>query len=147
MTTTTAQWVFELAMSIMDELDEASGEADIADNAAYKNRSLAILNMLQAECYPASDTYPRGAAGIRPAPPDLPDFGSVLALDDALCRAVLPYGLAAHLLLDENRSLAAYFNQRYQEQLALFKKRGTPAAAEPIEDVYGGIGFESSARW
>ena len=49
---TTAQQVFELAMSLMDELNESSGSADTADTKEYKNRTLAILNVLRVECDP-----------------------------------------------------------------------------------------------
>ena len=55
---TTAQRVFELAMNLMDEVNESTGKADTADTKEYKNRTLAILNILRIECYPASDTYP-----------------------------------------------------------------------------------------
>jgi hypothetical protein len=147
MTTTTGQWVFEQAMSLLDSLDESTGQADTTDNEEYKNRALAILNLLQAECFPVSDTAQTTTAGKRFAPPILVSLDSVLYLDDELCHAILPYGLAAHLVLDENPQVASYCNQRYQELLARFRRLGTPAVSEPIEDLYGGINMGQFGRW
>jgi hypothetical protein len=48
----------------------------------------------------------------------------------------MPYGLAAHLLLDENPSAASYYQQRYDELKATLT-RGLPQSSEDIEDVYG----------
>ena len=77
---------------------------------------------------------------------EITDFESPIDLDDGICQGVLPYGLAAHLLLDENPDVAAYFNQRYQE-LLLQMKNGLPAEAQDIEDLYGGIEYGYFSRW
>ncbi len=143
---TNAQWVFEKAMHLMDEVNESSGSADTADTKEYKNRTLAILNILRNECFPASDTYEVTVPGKRPICPEIVDFTSAIYLDDAIAQGVLPYGLAAHLLLDENPTMASYFQQRYDEQLEE-AKRGVPAVSTDIEDLYGGIGFGQFARW
>ena len=61
----------------------------------------------------------------------LGDFDSMeqpVDLDDAIAQTVLPYGLAAHLLLGENDQMAAFFFQRYAELLR-------------------GIGFRRGAVW
>ena len=143
---TTAQQVFELAIYLMDEQNEGTGAADTVDTASYKNRTLAILTILQEECWPYSDTYGISQAGVRPICPMLAEFTSPLALDDAICRGVLPYGLAAHLLLDDNPGTASYFSQRYEERKAAVKS-ALPRVFGAIEDVYGGIGFSGTARW
>lgn len=59
---------------------------------------------------------------------------------------MLPYGLAAHLLLDENPGAAGYFQQRYDELRALLS-RGLPQESEEIEDRYGGIEYGEFSRW
>lgn len=143
---TTAQTVFERAMHLMDEVNESTGAADTADTKEYKNRTLAILNILAVECFPASDTYTVSAAGKRPVCPEVTAFAEELGLDDGICRGVLPYGLAAHLLLDENPTSASFFQQRY-EQLLAEAKRGVPAVAEDITDLYGGIEYGRHGRW
>ena len=143
---TTAQTVFETAMHLMDEVNESTGAADTNDTKEYKNRTLPILNILQAECFPASDTFAVVQPGKRPICPRIADFTTPLGLDDGLCVGVLPYGLAAHLLLDENPTAAGFFQQRYEEGLAR-AMRGIPAESEDIVDVYGGIEYGQFARW
>lgn len=143
---TNAQWVFEKAMNLMDEVNESTGAADTADTKEYKNRTLPILNILRVECFFASDTYSVSKPGERPICPEITDFDSPIGLDDGICQGVLPYGLAAHLLLDENPDVASYFNQRYQE-LLLQMKNGLPAEAQDIEDLYGGIEYGYFSRW
>lgn len=143
---TNAQWIFEKAMNLMDEVNESTGAADTADTKEYKNRTLPILNILRVECFFASDTYSVKTPGKRPVCREITDFESPIGLDDGVCQGVLPYGLAAHLLLDENPDMASYFNQRYQEML-LQMKNGLPAEAQDIEDLYGGIEYGYFARW
>lgn len=143
---TNAQWVFEKAVHLMDEVNESTGAADYSDTKEYKNRAMAILNILQVECFPASDTFAVTEPGKRPVCPEITDFEAAIGLDDGICRGVLPYGLAAHLLLDENPTAASYFQQRYEEALRA-ARRGIPAVSEDITDVYGGIGFGQFARW
>lgn len=142
---TTAQQVFELAMHLMDEVNESSGKADTADTKEYKNRALAILNVLRVECYPASDTY-AAQPGKRPVCAEIKSFEEAIGLDDGICQGVLPYGLAAHLFLDENPGVASYFQQRYEERLSA-AGRGVPAGSESIENLYGGIEFGQFAHW
>ncbi|MCQ4865583.1 hypothetical protein [Pseudoflavonifractor phocaeensis] len=142
---TTAQEVFETAMHLMDEVNESTGKADASDTKEYKNRAIPILNILRVECFPASDTY-KAEPGKRPVCPRIEAFESPIGLDDGICQGVLPYGLAAHLLLDENPDVAGYFSQRYEELLSA-AGRGLPAGSEDITDLYGGIELGQFARW
>ncbi len=133
-------------MHLMDEVNEVSGSAQIAENRGYKNRVLPILNVLRVECFPYSDTWAVTEPGKRPVCPEIADFESAIALDDGICQGVLPYGLAAHLLLEENPSLASYFQQRYEEGLSALK-RGVPGGSAEIVDLYGGIEYGEFSRW
>lgn len=143
---TNAQWIFERAMRLMDEGTDSALTADVADTQEYKNRTLAILNVLRIECFPASDTFQVTEAGKRPICPEITDFETEIGLDDGICQGVLPYGLAAHLLLDENPSVAGFFQQKYAEMLSQ-AMRSLPAQSEPITDVYGGIEYGCFGRW
>ena len=143
---TNAQYVFETAMTLMDELNEATGKADTSDTKEYKNRTLRILNILRGELFPYSDTFTAGAAGKRPICPAIDDFTSAIELDDYICQSVLPYGLAAHLLMQEDPTSANYFQQRYDELKSLLA-RGLPAESEDIGDVYGGFTYNEFSRW
>ena len=143
---TNAQYVFETAMTLMDELNEATGKADTSDTKEYKNRTLKILNVLRGELFPYSDTFTAGAAGKRPICPAIDDFTSAIGLDDYICQSVLPYGLAAHLLMQEDPTSANYFQQRYDELKSLLA-RGLPAESEDIGDGYGGFPHNEFSRW
>lgn len=144
---TTAQEIFELTMAKMDELDD-NGKVDSSDTAEYRNRTLGILNILQGEVFPYSDTYQDYAdQGRRPICPAIEDFDEPLQLDDFICKSVLPYGLAAHLLLDENPSAAGFYQQRYEELLRKLQSGfGLAATSEDIVDVYG-MGRNPFTRW
>lgn len=146
---TTARDVFNLSMALMDELSD-SGESAWADTREYENRTPSILNVLTGECYQYSDTYEAEEDGKRPYIMPLVSMEDYVSVDDVLARTVMPYGLAAHLLLDENPTAASFFQQRYDELLRRVGKN-IPSSFEPITDVYGGcgMGIEHSqyGRW
>lgn len=145
--TTTAQRVFDITMGLIDEVNENSGETDTADTREYKVRTLLILNALRGELHPYSDTYDVETAGERPIVSVIQDFDTPIDLDDYICQSVMPYGLAAHLLLDENPASASFFQQRYEE-LRNNLSKGLPKTTEAITDCYG-VGFEYNefSRW
>jgi len=132
---TTAQKVFDIAMGLIDEVDENSGSTNTSDTLEYKQRTLLILNALRGELYPYSDTYSVIAAGTRPICTAITALTDVLDLDDFLAQSVLPYGLAAQLLVDENPSSASFLQQRYAELTQKASK--IPVESEDITDVYG----------
>ena len=152
--TITGMDVFQRAITMMDELDD-SGKYRHDDTVEYQNRTLAILNILQGELYFHSDTFPKWQeweAGRRPVLMPLTDLYTAIDLDDYCAGTVMPYGLAAHLLLDENPTAAGFFEQRYEELLrGLMSGRGKITASEDIEDVYGPKGgihpYNEFSRW
>lgn len=133
---TTAQDIFDMAIFLMDEQNESTGSTDTSDTKEYKSRTLGILNVLRHEVYPYSDTYKNSGEG-RPICPEITDFETPIALDDSIAQGVLPYGLAYHLLLGENDTLASFFSQRYQE--LIMQQRQLPAEFEEIPLSYGGL--------
>ena len=138
----TVQNVFEVAMGLIDELGEPSGTADCPENREYRHRTPAIVSALQNECLRASATWRALPGGGRPVLPAVTSMSQELGLDDGVALGVLPYGLAAYLVLDEDPSLAGYFSQRYTEQLAA-AARAVPARSENIEQLYGRLGGEA----
>lgn len=146
--TTTAQRVFDITMGLIDEVNESNGATDTADTKEYKVRTLFILNALRGELYPWSDTYTVEEPGKRPILPPIQKFADIIGMDDYICQTVMPYGLAAHLLLDENPSAAGFFMSRYEEKRDTLA-RGLPQQSEPIEDVYGGMHhpYNHFAQW
>ncbi len=141
----TAQEIFGAAMGLIDSVDTSSGETDTAANAAYKSRALFIINVLLGELYPYSDAYAAAGGGRRPSCAAVTDFYTGVGLDDTIARTVLPYGLAAQLLLEENPSAASFFQQRYEELLAKLGS-GVPQSFESVEDIYGGIEYKQDWR-
>ena len=152
--TITGMDVFQRAITMMDELND-EGKYRHEDTVEYQNRTLAILNTLLNELYPYSDTYPKYTeweAGRRPTLMPLSDLYTAIDLDDYCAGTVLPYGLAAHLLMDENPSTANYFQQRYDElKAALMRGFGMLTESEDIVDIYGPNGglepYNEFSRW
>lgn len=146
---TTGMDVFQRAITMMDELND-DGKYKYEDTDEYRHRTLAILNVLQGELYPFSDTYTKNQAwqeGRRPVLSPLDDLFTEIDLDDYCAGTVLPYGLAAALLLDENPTTANFFQQRYDELKASLM-RGLPAVSEDITDIYGGLyPYNDQSRW
>jgi hypothetical protein len=135
-----AQRVFDLAMGLMDEVNESTGSTDTSDTKEYKQRTLLILNVLRGDLYPYSDTFVKRENGKRPVSAAIENFTDGIDLDDVLCESILPYGLAAHLLLQENPDAANFFQQKYDELKILLGNK-TAADFEPIEDIYGGFRY------
>lgn len=131
--------IFEIAMDI---LDESSG----SDTEDYKRRTLRILNNLRHELYPYSDTYDPTDSG-RAIATKIKSLDSVVDLDDNLAQGVMPHGLAAYLILDEDTAKANFLMQRYEE-LKMQAARGLPSVSEAIEDVcFGGSEYNEFSRW
>lgn len=136
--------VFNAAMAIMDELND-SGEAQTTDTQEYKNRTLPIMNVLISECYPYSDS--KDTAKPDSAWRAVMEFDdSLYKIDDTIALGIMPYGLAANLLVDENPSAASFYQARYEELLKA-KARRVRATIEDIEDIYGCIGRGEFSSW
>jgi hypothetical protein len=114
----TAEQVFLTAMDLMDEESEDGTYNGYPEE--YKKKAWRILTLLQSELTPASMV-----------PSSVTDETSTFYLDDRTSLTVLPYGLAAHLLMNEDQNRASFFNSRYDEL-----KRKRPARAVKISDVY-----------
>lgn len=146
----TVQAVFDKAMYLIDAQNETNGATNNSDTQEYKIRTIGILNSLLDVVYPASDTYVRTKSGMRPALPDIKSFEDELFLDAKILRDVLPNGLAAKLLSEENPKLANYFQSCFEQGLAEARHR-VPAAFESIDadmgGAYGGIEYGEFGHW
>lgn len=143
---TTAQWVFDKAIYLMDEQNQSNGATETGDTLDYRHRTLGILNILRHALYPISDTYAVEEPGRRPICPELTGFADEIGLDDAVAQGILPYGLAGHLLLGENDGMAAWFFQRYDELCRAYRA-ALPAKWEPIPLAYGGPEGKGGDAW
>lgn len=145
----TARAVFDKAMYLMDAQSESSGATINGDTKEYQVRAVGILNSLLDRVYPASDTF-RFSGRTRPALDDIQSLNDELDLDARILREVLPNGLAAKLLSEENPAQSNYFQQRFEEGLALAAAQA-PAHFEDIDDaaggMYGGIEHGQFGSW
>ena len=144
----TVQAIFDKAMYLIDAQNESTGNTNNGDTLEYKVRTIGILNNLLDVVYPASDTFAIGEDGKRPALDDITGFEDELDLDPRILRDVLPNGLAAKLLSEENPTLADYFQQCFEQSLAQARAR-IPAGFESIDEglPYGGIEYGEFGRW
>lgn len=74
----------------------------------------------------------------RPVPAVITALTNSMQVDDVTARTIMPYGLAAHLLIDENPATASFFNGRFEELKASASKN-PPSATEQIGNIYGGF--------
>lgn len=130
--------IFSAAMSVMDELGQG-GTVHSTDAQPYAYRTPSIINILSAE--------------LRTLLGNSEDWTPYNALSDSLQGetvnwgvSVAPYGLAAHLLVEENPPAAAFFQQRYEEMLRKFISN-QPAEMGEIENVYGAFAHTEFGQW
>lgn len=106
----TGQKVFEIALTLIDETTQ-QGKIDLTD-LTLRAKAPNFLTILQAELMPDATTNMI-----------VNDLADDLLLPDRQCLLVLPYGLAAHLVIQDDAGSASFFQQRYEEMRA--KKRAT----------------------
>lgn len=116
----TGQRVFELALTLIDEVT-ISGKIDLSD-PLLKAKAPKIITILQAELLPGA-----GEAAI------IETLTEELILNANQCLLVLPYGLAAHLAMQDVPDAASFFQERYEEL-----KRKKKAKIKPILAVNDG---------
>jgi len=124
--TTTGQQVLNATLAIMDELGSTE----------YNARSVYFINILCDKLYPYSDNYKVPVAGTRPVVTHIAALTDTLGIDDVLAQSVLPYGLAAQLMLSDDPAQAGNFESVFQERIAETAGR-TSSDWEQITDVYG----------
>lgn len=142
----TVQAVFDKAIYLIDAQGESAGNTNNSDTTEYRVRTVGLLNTLIDRVYPASDTYKVGDDGKRPYLPDIKEFTDELDLDAKILRDVLPNGLAALLLSEENPELSNYFQQRFEEGLAQ-AIANRPTVFENVETPYGTLEYGQFSRW
>jgi hypothetical protein len=119
----TAKQVFDQALALMDEVTEV-GSITTEQPEYYKVKALKFLTILQTELLPTTID-----------PFQFTDLSQEMLVDDKVALMVLPYGLAAHLLLADDMNLAAFYNARYDEL-----KRRMPTINSQITNVFSILG-------
>jgi len=120
----TGENVFLRAIKLLDGM-ERDGTINESKITSYRSLAPTILTMLQGELLPVST-----------ADTDVTSLSDNLSVSDKQALYVLPYGLAAELMIsqDDDQTIAAYFSQRYETMKRRFP---TPATIIDIVDVYG----------
>lgn len=130
--------VFNASMALMDELD-TTGSAQSSDTKEYEYRTPAIIDLLTGELRILTGD----ARSLMPIE-SMDDY--ISGVSDTYALTVLPYGLAANLLIDENPTAASYYQQRYEELRDRFSIL-QPAAQGEVQDIYGGLEYGRFSRW
>ena len=129
-----AQTIYNFTMALMDEMLDTGG-VDVNSTKDYLARTPGILTILQTECIIALKEL-----GAKVETLDaIKKMTDDVDLDDDICMGVLPYGLAARLLGQEDASLSNYFSSLYNSKLGDAVKTTSSkyiAKQEVREDVY-----------
>lgn len=127
-----AEEVFKITMAMIDEMTTA-GELDETTTAEYRAKAPSILSMLQAELIGIENRYRDSKEQISPVP--IESLDQPLQIDVIKATTLLTNGLAANLMVVEDKTLASFFEQRYEEMKGLFLKP-KPRKPETRRDVY-----------
>ena len=128
-----AETIFKMTMAMIDEMTD-SGELDETTTAEYRAKAPSILTMLQNEIVGIENRYRSKSEEVYPVP--IQTLEQAVQIDDIKANTLLTNGLAANLMLHEDKALASFFEQRYEELKGMFLKP-TPKAPESKEDKYG----------
>lgn len=128
----TGREVFDVAMNLLDEQNESSGETLTADTKEYQLRSVRLLNsLLPRLCVLTGKTYVA-----------LADDSSDMPVSDAVSFGVASYELAALIAQTEgDTEIADRLRRDGEANLQEIAGREEPAVMEDITDVYGGIEY------
>jgi len=127
-----AEDIFKMTMAMIDEMN-TSGELDETTTAEYRAKAPSIMTMLQSEIIGIENRYRDKNEQIYPVP--IEDLEQPLQIDVIKSATLLANGLAANLMVVEDKALANFFEQRYEEMKGMFLKP-TPKSPIKREDVY-----------
>lgn len=127
-----AEAIFIMTMAMIDEMTD-TGELDETTTAEYRAKAPSILTMLQNEIIGIENRYRKQDEMIYPVA--IETLEQPVQIDDIKANTLLTNGLAANLMLHEDKALASYFEQRYEELKGMFLK---PTPKKPVskEDIY-----------
>ncbi len=127
-----AEDIFKITMAMIDEMLE-SGQLDAETTAEYRAKAPSILTMLQTELVGIENRFRDESE--REEPVIIESLDQTVQIDTIKATTLLTNGLAAQLMLHEDKTLANYFEQRYQEMKGMFIKP-KPRKPETREDKY-----------
>lgn len=127
-----AQIIYDITMSLMDERKN-DGSVDVNSTKDYLARSPGILTVLQTEIILELRRIGMDISESE----EIKQMNADIDLEDDICLGIIPYGLGARLLAQEDSALSNYFNSLYEDRLnrflSMYKDK---AEQEDREDVY-----------
>lgn len=127
-----AEDIFTITMAMIDEMNDNS-TLDPTTTAEYRAKAPFILTMLQNEIIGIENRYRKKDEYVFPVP--IEELDQNVQVDNIKANTLLTNGLASHLMIHENKALASFFQERYEEMKVRYLKP-LPAKRENIEDVY-----------
>jgi hypothetical protein len=130
----TGREVFDIAINLLDEQNESSGETLTADTKEYQLRTVRLLNsILPRLCVLTGTTFTALVAD-----------SDAMPVSDAISSGVASYELAALIAqTDGDMDIADRMRRDAENNFAEIRTRQEPAEWEDITDVYGGIEYGS----
>ena len=128
----TGEEVFKIAMAMIDEM-LPNRELDGQATAEYRAKAPYILTMLQNELIGIENRFRDESERRDPIP--MEDLSEEFQVSTVMASTLLTNGLAAHLMLTEDKNLANFFESRYEEMKGMFLK-SIPRRPESREDLY-----------
>lgn len=118
----TCKEIYELAMALMDEMKDNQSPSDVpqvdySENKDYQARTPGIVSILQTQVI----MYLKGAGADVDSLDPISTMDDEVDLEQDICTGVMPYGLAARLLGQEDTKMSSYFNNLYHDNLSAAK--------------------------
>ena len=131
----TAQKALEYALDLINQRSE---DGDYTPNISdYEKNVLSYINILTVSLYELDCKIKGITCNIDDVTPkSISSPEDELILHDAVCKSVLPYGLAFMILLEEEPERAERFHALYKEEWARLEKMCTKCRRRPITEVY-----------
>ena len=127
-----AQIIYDIAMSLMDERKN-DGSVDVNSTKDYLARSTGILTVLQTEITMELKNVGADVDSLD----EIKNMTTDIDLDDDICLGIIPYGLAARLLAQEDTALSNYFGSLYDNRFNRYlDSYKTKAKQEERKDYY-----------
>ena len=137
----TCKEIYDITMALMDEMIdnstvEQNPEVDYPSTKDYQARTPGILTILQTQV----TNYFKSKGMEVDTLERLINMTDNVDLSDDICMGVLPYGLAARLLGQEDTQMSSYFSQLYMDALgnaALASDERPKGKQYSGENIYG----------
>ena len=128
-----AQTIYDITMSLMDERKN-DGSVDVNSTKDYLARSPGILTILQTEIILELKKVGAKVSSLD----EITNMTQDIDLEDDICFGIVPYGLAARLLAQEDTALSNYFSSLYDDKFARYLSTYRTLATQiQRPDVYG----------